>query len=500
MLLHETLAYFSAPLINLHMSMSIGSVAPISQGTPPSPVRARSDPRPNHKVSFKLTRPKASKAKYLTSSELSGIGMSIILSLVIALTIVLAGMYIGPIVLTFVTDQIREFVLASRNAHRQHQPNNIDSPPPVHKITRVLTLDSTVNCSYFASSIAGKNAVMFPLQNFPPHLADQLYSEFPEYLVQVQSIDTIENAYNIKVPDTPVLSMMLQKYRDFEWSLNPELGHTNHYVTENTILSSNPAFSALLPSPVLPGSVETNAACTLRNPPFGDFVAQSVSFGKNTSNLSGRGFHVHRRSLSVLLSGRKRWAIYPPHQVPSDGFNPLENLHDWREQVLPKLTSSDLAPYEVIQEAGQVVYVPEGWYHATQTLSAESVSVRFTPADEESGKYYYYLARGDQKIAAGDPTAAVKLYRLGLALQKDAILLMHLGHALEQLGLFVEAEEAYKDALRRSPRNPYVYTMLINLFVSHSAKDASTGIAELLERAEEFGLKSTVLELMKDVF
>jgi len=483
------------------MSMSIGSVAPISQGTPPSPVRVRPDPRPNHKVSFKLTRPKASKAKYLTSSEFSGIGMSIILSLAIALTIVLTGMYVGPIILTFVTDQIREVVLASRNAHRQHPSSNVDVPPaPVQKITRILTLDSTVNCSYFVSSIAGKSAFVFPLQNMQPHLADQLYAQFSESLVQVQSIDAIESSHMRKVSDTPALSMTLQKYRDFDWSLNPELGNINHFVTDSAMLSSNPAFSTLLPSLALPDSVGTNATCSLRHPPFGDFVAHTLLFGKNTSNLSGRGFHAHKRSLSVLLTGRKRWAIYPPHQVPSDGFNPLENLHDWREQVLPRLTSSDLAPYEVVQEAGQAVYVPEGWYHATQTLSAESVSVRFTPADEENGKYYYYLARGDQKIVAGDPTAAVKLYRLGLALQKDALLLTHLGHALELLGLFVEAEEAYKDALRRSPRNPFIYTMLINLFVSHSAKDASAGIAELLERAEEFGLKSTVLELMKDVF
>jgi tetratricopeptide (TPR) repeat protein len=148
----------------------------------------------------------------------------------------------------------------------------------------------------------------------------------------------------------------------------------------------------------------------------------------------------------------------------------------------------------------QVVYVPEGWYHATQTISDYSISVRYEPPDDLPGEYYYYLRRGDAKAAVQDFAGAVKLYRLGLAIQKDTVLLTHLGRALEQLALYTEAEAAYTEAVERNPRNAFHFVRLINLFVSHAAKDSSERVSELLQRAEAFQLKAEVLRLLKDVF
>lgn len=486
------------------MSMSIGSVAPISQGKLPSPARPRPDGRPNPKVSFKLTKPKASKARYLTKSELSGIGMSIILSMLIALAIVFIGMKVAPIIFNFVFELLREIVLGDQNPSRLPQQSRADAVQP-RKLSRFLTINNNINCSYFTKSVANKDALLFAAPSDGPQLVEQLFSNYASSIVQplaieaIEAFEAIENAQIGHASRVSALSMSLQEYREFEWSLNTQTGSNNHYLVDTSLLSSANLLSQLT-TPSLPNSAGSDATCTLRNSPFRDFVPTSFSFGKNTSNLSGRGFHSHRRSVSVLLSGRKHWAIYAPDQVPTGGFNPLDNLHDWRTHTAPTLGDADHAPIEIVQEAGQAVYIPEGWYHATQTLSAESVSVRYQPSDEEAGQYYYYLVRGDQKVAAGDAAAAVKLYRLGLAIQKDSKLLSHLGRALEQMGLFVEAEETYKEAISRSPRDPFLYTLLINLFVSHSSKDASRGISELLNRAEEFELKSTVLELMKDSF
>jgi len=419
--------------------------------------------------------------------------------MLIALAIVFLGMKVAPFIFNFVFELLREIVLGDQNPSRQLQQTRADAVQP-RKLSRFLTVNNHINCSYFAKSVDNKDALLFAIPSDGEQLVEQLYSKYGTTNVQLQAIEAIDDAQISHTSRVPALSMSLLEFRDFEWSLNTQIGSNNHYLVHTTLSSFSDLLSQL-PTPTLPNTAGSTAACTLRSPPFRDFVPASFSFGKNTSNLSGRGFHAHRRSLSVLLSGRKHWVIYAPDQVPAEGFNPLDNLFDWRTHTAPTLVS-DAAhpPIEIVQEAGQAVYIPEGWYHATQTLSAESVSVRYQPSDEEAGQYYYYLVRGDQKVASGDAAAAVKLYRLGLAIQKDAVLLSHLGRALEQMGLYVEAEEAYKEAISRSPRDPFLYTLLINLFVSHSSKDASRGIGELLDRAEEFELKSTVLELMKDSF
>ncbi|KAJ1432613.1 hypothetical protein B484DRAFT_311547, partial [Ochromonadaceae sp. CCMP2298] len=66
--------------------------------------------------------------------------------------------------------------------------------------------------------------------------------------------------------------------------------------------------------------------------------------------------------------GRKHWVLYPPSQVPASGFSSYENMAQWYETVYPTLPPSKHS-VEIIQEAGQLVYVPEGWYHATRTLA-----------------------------------------------------------------------------------------------------------------------------------
>ena len=55
--------------------------------------------------------------------------------------------------------------------------------------------------------------------------------------------------------------------------------------------------------------------------------------------------------------------------LPSVGFNPHDSLEHWLQHVYPSLGSSS-RPVEVLQEEGQVLYVPEGWYHASLPSSA----------------------------------------------------------------------------------------------------------------------------------
>ena len=148
-------------------------------------------------------------------------------------------------------------------------------------------------------------------------------------------------------------------------------------------------------------------------------VDACLSVGRgNITRFSSSGFHIHRHSVSLLLSGRKHWIIFPPDQMPFLGFNPYENLEQWLHSVYPHLTSASRGaagplPFEVLQKAGEAVYVPEGWYHAARTLGMESVSVRLQAKNPDPDNYYYYLMDGERRLRAKDLTGAVMSFKLG---------------------------------------------------------------------------------------
>ncbi|ETK92033.1 hypothetical protein, variant 1 [Phytophthora nicotianae CJ01A1] len=78
-----------------------------------------------------------------------------------------------------------------------------------------------------------------------------------------------------------------------------------------------------------------------------------------------------------LVKGRKRWAIYPPDSPPP-GVNVGKNGEYqssgldmpslmWYLHVYPTLTP-DQKPLEIIQEEGETIYVPNGWWHLVLNL------------------------------------------------------------------------------------------------------------------------------------
>lgn len=78
-----------------------------------------------------------------------------------------------------------------------------------------------------------------------------------------------------------------------------------------------------------------------------------------------------------LVKGRKRWAIYPPDMPPPGvdvGKNGESREHAmnmtslmWYLQVYPTLTPEQ-KPWEIIQEEGETIHVPSGWWHLVLNL------------------------------------------------------------------------------------------------------------------------------------
>lgn len=104
---------------------------------------------------------------------------------------------------------------------------------------------------------------------------------------------------------------------------------------------------------------------------------------------SGAPVHVHDDAINTLVYGRKRWVLVPPHDAGFTRIHPGE----WFEKVLPDMLEIGTAQ-ECIQEAGDAIYVPEGWGHGIQNL-AESVGYarRFTHTGVITGTLFFFVAK-----------------------------------------------------------------------------------------------------------
>ncbi|TDH71063.1 hypothetical protein CCR75_002800 [Bremia lactucae] len=102
-----------------------------------------------------------------------------------------------------------------------------------------------------------------------------------------------------------------------------------------------------------------------------------IVIGPQRTGASWHQDPVNTSAWNSLVKGRKRWAIYPPNVLPpgiskseSGGYfgsgMDMSSLM-WYLHVYPTLTSGQ-KPLEVIQEEGDTIYVPNGWWHLVLNL------------------------------------------------------------------------------------------------------------------------------------
>jgi len=95
--------------------------------------------------------------------------------------------------------------------------------------------------------------------------------------------------------------------------------------------------------------------------PFGEDHALSFGVG---AMMSGVPFHFHGPGFSEVISGRKRWFIYPPGYLPS--FEPNRTTIQWLNERYRGSDDNELK--ECTIHPGEVLYFPDGAYHATLNL------------------------------------------------------------------------------------------------------------------------------------
>eukprot|EP00913_Durusdinium_trenchii_P009572 g8993.t1 len=80
--------------------------------------------------------------------------------------------------------------------------------------------------------------------------------------------------------------------------------------------------------------------------------------------LSGTQFHSHGPAFLLLASGKKRWYLHPPGRFPNRSAVALHRPMTFFEtKVLDAL--EDSVPLSCVQSAGDAIFVPDGWSHAT---------------------------------------------------------------------------------------------------------------------------------------
>ena len=93
---------------------------------------------------------------------------------------------------------------------------------------------------------------------------------------------------------------------------------------------------------------------------------------------SGLGFHTHADTWLGLAAGAKRWLLFEPGSIPAD--DPLfPNRMLDAQQLLESWPNSSTAgevdtPMDCMQRAGEILYLPAGYAHATYNLG-ETVGI-----------------------------------------------------------------------------------------------------------------------------
>eukprot|EP00747_Dinoflagellata_sp_TGD_P008618 gnl/TRDRNA2_/TRDRNA2_118241_c0_seq1.p1 gnl/TRDRNA2_/TRDRNA2_118241_c0~~gnl/TRDRNA2_/TRDRNA2_118241_c0_seq1.p1 ORF type:complete len:468 (-),score=83.11 gnl/TRDRNA2_/TRDRNA2_118241_c0_seq1:64-1443(-) len=103
---------------------------------------------------------------------------------------------------------------------------------------------------------------------------------------------------------------------------------------------------------------------------------------------AGTQFHSHGSAFLSLLAGRKRWYLHGPGSLPKASAAALHrNVSAWELELLPTLPSS-MTPISCIQHAGDTLFVPDSWSHATVNLD-ETIAVAWqqpTASSSNCGK------------------------------------------------------------------------------------------------------------------
>jgi ribosomal protein L16 Arg81 hydroxylase len=209
-----------------------------------------------------------------------------------------------------------------------------------------------------------------------------------------------------------------------------------------------------------------------------------MTFGGATSGLA---LHMHHAAYNELFSGAKRWTIFAPGHGPvSQGYNQYESHFLWLKQHANSIKYKP-GVSEFVQYPGDVVYIPDGWLHATMNLRL-SVSVARnalmglpnTPSYLESKAYDILQSAAvfGKKLSRktiAKVREAENYIRMAIKLDPtNSMYFFHLARALSLQSKFDEEVDVSRKGLELNPRSiAWRYSLVLNLIEVHDRKHSS---------------------------
>ena len=104
----------------------------------------------------------------------------------------------------------------------------------------------------------------------------------------------------------------------------------------------------------------------------------ALSFGLGGFS-SGVQWHFHGPGFSEVVHGSKHWMLFPPtyqkEEIPYYD-DPSYTSYTWMEQIYPTLTLEETENmYQCTLYAGEMIYFPDSWHHATLNTGHYNVFV-----------------------------------------------------------------------------------------------------------------------------
>jgi hypothetical protein len=188
---------------------------------------------------------------------------------------------------------------------------------------------------------------------------------------------------------------------------------------------------------------------------------------------SGIAFHAHTATYNELFVGAKRWSLFAPGTAPPEGYTMGHSHFRWLREVLPLLPAQS-RPLECVQHVGDVLYLPDGWLHATLNLR-QSVSVAVNGGFSLPGTGAYHqaeamaLMQDEQrtvKATAAELREAEEHMRTALSLDPtNAHFYQQLAMAVSKQGRYQQEAELLASGIALNRRSASLRNNLVSAYV-----------------------------------
>lgn len=171
---------------------------------------------------------------------------------------------------------------------------------------------------------------------------------------------------------------------------------------------------------------------------------------------TGLVMHRHWEAWNTVVHGKKHWFLYPPDITPPLQFPVTVSIQEWLSTIYPEIkrqagggSKQVPLPLECTQHAGQLIYIPEGWYHATVNL-VETIGVarqiqhnmELPQPTLNASAMYWRIAAMENGDGRDDITAMEGTLRALALLPQDALALADLCAIYMELNEYKLAEHA----------------------------------------------------------